>query len=240
MLETLVFIPARAGSKGIPGKNMIPFGDAPLISHTFAIAKQLEDLSVPFVSTDCPRVLSLAGEFGFDTEYVRPASLAEDDSPIIDAILHGLEWLESKGGSVPQSVLLLQPTSPLRSVNQVRQALEIFKESQMQSLVSVHEMREHPYECVFGDSLNWEFLRKPSKQASRRQDYDERFYYIDGSIYLASVDFIKENKSLVKPGETYLFQTENRFNIDIDEPEDLEVAQALLKFRNKKTKYGRK
>jgi CMP-N-acetylneuraminic acid synthetase len=101
-------------------------------------------------------------------------------------------------------------------------------------------MREHPYECVFGDSMKWEFLRKPSKQASRRQDYDERFYYIDGSIYLASVDFIKENKSLVKPGETYLFQTENRFNIDIDEPEDLEVAQSLMKFRNKTTKYGRK
>jgi len=233
MHSCLSFVPARAGSKGIAGKNMAQLDNSPLIEYTFRILKELGDLSLPFISTDCPDVLSLASKFGFDTEYVRPASLAEDDSPIIDAILHGLEWLESKGASVPQAVLLLQPTSPLRTVEQVRQALELFGESQLQSLASVHEMREHPYECAFGDSRNWEFLRKPAKQASRRQDYDERFYYIDGSIYLASVDFIKENKSLVQPGETYLFQTENRFNIDIDEPEDLVVAQALMKFRNK-------
>ncbi len=233
MHSCLSFVPARAGSKGIAGKNMAQLDNSPLIEYTFRILKELGDLSLPFISTDCPDVLSLASKFGFDTEYVRPASLAEDDSPIIDAILHGLEWLESKGDPVPQSVLLLQPTSPLRTIDQVSAALKIFNEKKLESLVSVHEMREHPYECSLGKDDNWTFVKEPSVKVVRRQDYDERFYYIDGSIYLASVDFIKENKSLVQPGETYLFQTENRFNIDIDEPEDLVVAQALMKFRNK-------
>jgi CMP-N,N'-diacetyllegionaminic acid synthase len=235
----LSFVPARSGSKGIVGKNLALLCNQPLIAYTYKLLQQLGDLTHPFISTDCPNVLSLASEFGFNTEYLRPKELAQDNSSIIDAIFHALEWLESQGSSLPQTVLLLQPTSPLRTIDQVRSALKIFEENDLDSLVSVHEMREHPYECVGGSASHWEFVKEPSSKVVRRQDYPEKFYYIDGSIYMASVDFLLQNKSFLKRGATYLFETESRFNIDIDEPEDLEVAQSLMKFRNKTTKYGK-
>ena len=230
--RNIIFIPARAGSKGIPGKNLAHLNNRPLIEYTFEIIKNLSGHGYPFVSTDCNEVLNLASRFGFDTEYKRPSSLAQDDSSIIDVVLHGIEWLKNSNKVTPANVILLQPTSPLRTVDQVSEALQIFDAQKLESLVSVHEMREHPYECSLGKDANWTFVKEPNGNVIRRQDYSEKFYYIDGSIYMASVDFLLKNKSFLKAGVTYLFETEGRFNIDIDEPEDLVVAEALMKFRN--------
>lgn len=238
--STIFFIPARAGSKGIPKKNLVHLNNRSLIEYTFEIIKKLSNHAYPFVSTDCTEVLSLASTFGFDTEYKRPSSLAQDDSYIIDVVLHGIEWLKNSNKAKPATVVLLQPTSPLRTVDQVSEALQIFDAKKLESLVSVHEMREHPYECSLGKDADWTFVKEPSVNVVRRQDYSEKFYYIDGSIYMASVDFLLKNKSFLKAGETYLFETESRFNIDIDEPEDLVVAEALMKFRNNnKRNYGK-
>ncbi len=230
--RNVIFIPARAGSKGIPGKNLVLLNNRPLIEYTFEIIKKLSENAYPFVSTDCSEVLSLASTFGFDTEYKRPSSLAQDDSSIMDVVLHGIDWLKNSYKLQPTNIVLLQPTSPLRTVDQVSAALEIFDDKKLESLVSVHEMREHPYECSLGKDDNWTFVKEPNVKVVRRQDYAEKFYYIDGSIYMASVDFLLKNKSFLKAGETYLFETESRFNIDIDEPEDLVVAEALMKYRN--------
>jgi CMP-N,N'-diacetyllegionaminic acid synthase len=238
--RNVIFIPARAGSKGIPGKNLVLLNNRPLIEYTFEIIKKLSENAYPFVSTDCSEVLSLASTFGFDTEYKRPSSLAQDDSSIMDVVLHGIDWLKNSYKLQPTNIVLLQPTSPLRTVDQVSAALEIFDDKKLESLVSVHEMREHPYECSLGKDDNWTFVKEPNVKVVRRQDYAEKFYYIDGSIYMASVDFLLKNKSFLKAGETYLFETESRFNIDIDEPEDLVVAEALMKFRNNNNRnYGK-
>ena len=211
---------------------MVLLNNRPLIEYTFEIIKKLSENAYPFVSTDCSEVLSLASTFGFDTEYKRPSSLAQDDSSIMDVVLHGIDWLKNSYKLQPTNIVLLQPTSPLRTVDQVSAALEIFDDKKLESLVSVHEMREHPYECSLGKDDNWTFVKEPNVKVVRRQDYAEKFYYIDGSIYMASVDFLLKNKSFLKAGETYLFETESRFNIDIDEPEDLVVAEALMKYRN--------
>jgi len=238
--RNVFFVPARAGSKGIPRKNVAHLNNRPLIEYTFEIIKNLSENGYPFVSTDCSEVLSLASRFGFDTEYKRPSVLAQDDSSIIDVVLHGIDWLKNSNKVEPTNIVLLQPTSPLRTVDQVSEALQIFDGKKLESLVSVHEMREHPYECSLGKDANWTFVKEPIVNVVRRQDYAEKFYYIDGSIYMASVDFLLMNKSFLKAGVTYLFETESRFNIDIDEPEDLVVAEALMKFRNNNNRnYGK-
>ena len=92
----------------------------------------------------------------------RPSSLAQDDSSIIDVVLHGIDWLKNSNKVTPDNVILLQPTSPLRTVDQVSEALQIFDAKKLDSLVSVHEMREHPYECSLGKDADWTFVKEPS------------------------------------------------------------------------------
>jgi len=230
--NVLAFVPARANSQGIPGKNLAEVGGKSLVAHTFELVQTLGDLVAPFVSTDSEVILHLAGEIGFPTDYLRPSELATDESLVIDAVLHALDYLADKDGKPPSNVLLLQPTCPLRSVEQVERALECFDEPDVQSLVSVCEMREHPYECVKGLGTRWSYLLTPVDHDERRQDFEEKFYYVDGSIYLATADFIRAEGSFLRHGKTILLETDVRYSVDIDEPEDLVVADALIRFRN--------
>jgi len=92
-------------------------------------------------------------------------------------------------------------------------------------------MKEHPYECVHRKSEGWEYLKAPEIETNRRQDYSEIFYFIDGSIYIASVEFIRKNNGFIKPSETHLFEVSSEFNVDIDDSTDLVVAGSLLRYR---------
>lgn len=99
----------------------------------------------------------------------------------------------------------------------------------LDSLVSVTVMREHPYECIKSQGESWKFLQKPDKSVTRRQDYKDKYYFLDGSFYLATVDFIKNHKSFVAEGKTFLFESSLRYSIDIDEWEDMYLAESLIK-----------
>jgi CMP-N-acetylneuraminic acid synthetase len=130
------------------------------------------------------------------------------------------------------SVILLQPTSPIRNPIEVSNALRYFYENNLESLVSVTEMREHPFECIKFNSKNWEFLEKPEGKVTRRQDYINKYFFIDGSFYLVKKDFLYRNNTFVKQGETYLYETNLRYSIDIDVLEDINIAEAILKKGN--------
>ena len=203
-----------------------------MVEHTFDLINSLDGLVLPFVSTDSPEILDLAAAKGFPFDYLRPDELATDEAPVIDAVFHALDWLEEKHGFLPSKVLMLQPTSPLRTKDQVVQALDSFSNLGCKSLVSVHAMREHPYECAQLSGGDWTFLKTPATIVTRRQDYQEKFFYIDGSIYLATTDFLWCRGGFVLQGETELYEVDSRYSVDIDEPEDLAVADALLRLRS--------
>jgi len=100
----------------------------------------------------------------------------------------------------------------------------------MRALASVCPVLQHPYECVEANTAGgWEYLREPGQKLTRRQDYEDSFYFIDGSIYIATVDFLREYETFTVPGRTELYITSQRNMPDIDEPEDLVIAEALLK-----------
>lgn len=232
MINYLAFIPARGGSKGIPRKNLAQLGGKPLIQHTLDVVSSLGERVYPLISTNDEEISNYCSDQGYDMSYRRPEALAQDETLVIDAIDHALDWVESAGMGCPSAVLMLQPTSPLRTIDHVERALDIFEEKSLDSLVSVCPMKEHPNECMEVDSEGWNFLRGPEEILTRRQEYNPNFFFVDGSIYIATLDFLLEHRWFVVAGQTELFSHTEGWMPDIDEPEDLAIAEALLRSRS--------
>ena len=228
-MRVMAFIPARGGSKGILRKNLVPLAGKPLIQYTVEAARTASAVTEIFLSSDDPEIIDFCRGLGLDVEYVRPKELASDTAPMVDAVLDGLRFVEERDGRRPDAVMLLQPTSPLRRAEDIDAAVELFADRGVKSVVSVHEVVEHPYECVRTDGKGWKFLARPERPAYRRQDYAERFYYINGAVYLVDSEHLRETRAFVHEDETALYFMDARHGIDIDEPFDLERAELYLR-----------
>ena len=222
-MKILGFIPARAGSKGIKNKNLVKFNGKPLIYSTINFCKKLKFIT-PFVSTNSSKILNYAKKNGIKFNYLRPNYLATDKSDIISSIFHALEWFE-KRNIYFDAVMLLQPTSPIRKKKEVKKIFEIFKRKKINSIISVTQMKEHPYECIKIKDDKWKFLQINKEKSISRQNYPKKYFIIDGSIYLAKVSFLKKNHSFVKENKTKLFKSSQYPFIDIDESIDLKIAK---------------
>lgn len=232
----LLYVPARAGSKGVKNKNMRLLNKKPLITYTLEIVdslvKEFGNKVFPFVSTDSEKIAHICKDSNFTTEYRRPKKLSDDYSSITSGINHAVNWLEKKNVLV-SSVLILQPTSPIRKPSDAIDLIDFFSKNNFESVFSVIPIKEHPNECLKIKDNSWEFIISPKKNQNRRQDYDDDFYFIDGSYYMASLDFIMNHDSLIIKKKSKPFILSNQFNIDIDNEEDLLLAEALLKTINK-------
>ena len=229
MCFTLAFIPARGGSKGILKKNLAILNNRPLISYTVELSKKINVDDI-FISSDDEEILEYCAINGFSSKYRRPSFLSEDDSSMVDTLIHGVQWYESAYNRKVENVILLQPTNPLRKKDDINTALKLFINKKLDSLVSVSKMIEHPFECIeIENDLNWKYLRNPDVNVSRRQDYSGNYGFIDGSFYISKWKFIEEYKKFIVPCKTYPFITSQKYSIDIDEPEDLKLVEALMK-----------
>lgn len=226
-MSVVAFIPARAGSKGIPHKNMRLVGGKPLVQYTLEAARDCPLVDSLFVSTDDVDVAGVARSLGIDVPYERPATVSGDTAAMFDTVRDGLEWLQGQGGELPDVVALLQPTSPLRTAHHLQEALTQFLDSPANTLVSVNCMNDHPFECVSGTSGDWRYLAQPDG-ASRRQDYPNDFYYINGAIYLVRTPWLLAESRFFEDGAALLYEMDRHAGIDIDEELDLLIAQALL------------
>lgn len=225
----LAIIPARGGSKGIPRKNLVELAGKPLIAYTIEAAQASNSIHSILVSTEDEEIASYCSSFGLDTEYKRPLNLAGDQTPMLDVIVDVLRWFASTRNRLPEELVLLQPTSPLRSSEDIDLAVALFRQSLSRSLVSVHTMNEHPYECIITHSRGWDYLVSPQDNASRRQDYATNFYYINGAIYMTkSIDILK-GEPLIRARSSAIYEMPPERGIDIDTFLDLAVAEALMK-----------
>jgi N-acylneuraminate cytidylyltransferase/CMP-N,N'-diacetyllegionaminic acid synthase len=228
-VKVLAIIPARGGSKGIPKKNIIPLMGKPLIQYTITAAQESTIIDKIFLSSDNTEIIDVAKQLNLDCNYVRPDHLADDQANTVDVVLDALTWLEETESYVPDTILLLQPTSPLRSSEDIDNAIKLFIKNGKDTLISVHEMAEHPYECVKDiDTDDWSYLSEQPTNATRRQDYKKKFYYINGAIYLTSVDFFKKEKKFIEKNCTSFYVMPYERGIDIDEYHHLDIANALL------------
>ncbi len=224
----LALVPARGGSKGIPRKNLALLAGRPLIEHTLAAVRASRRIDDTLLSTDDEEIAACAARCGFATTYRRPAALAADDTPMIEAVEHALGWYARERGQTPEAILLLQPTSPLRSAADIDGAIERFAASATDTLASVHAMGEHPCECVVAQGASWQYLVTPPPTGAGRQHYRGRYLFINGALYLARTAVLLAQRRFVVPGATLLYEMPRTRGIDVDSPLDLAYAAALL------------
>ncbi|MDA7829066.1 acylneuraminate cytidylyltransferase family protein [bacterium] len=232
-MKILAFVPARGGSVGIKNKNLTNLAGKPLIQYTLDILKKLGKSIYPFVSTNDPKIANYCRKKGFGTTYRRPLVLSKSNSNVIDALIHGVEWLKNYKGLTFDTILILQPTSPIRQVLEIKKALKIFEKTKTSSMTSVIPMREHPFECIEIKNKKWKFLRKPKIKVFRRQQFKKNFYFIDGSFYIIRTHFMQKHKKLIEENKTKFFILNRNWPVDIDNKEDLYVAKSLIRAKIK-------
>lgn len=227
-MRILAVIPARGGSKGVPGKNIKILGDKPLIAYSIESAKKSRLLSEIMVTTDDETIADVALQWGANIPFMRPKELAEDVTPTLAVIQHALEFYESRGDFF-DAVCLLQPTSPFREDGFIDAAITKFKESKADSLVSVlpvpHEYNPH-WTFETDESGFLKIATGDEKLISRRQDLPKA-YHRDGAVYIMKTDIVKQD-SLYGKQLTYIESNPENY-VNIDTLQDWEKASLLIK-----------
>ena len=223
----LALIPARGGSKGIPHKNIIPVAGKPLIRYTIDAALQSRYIDFVLVSTDDEEIARVAKACGAQVPFLRPAVLAADTSRTVDAVIHAAETLKQRGETF-DSLVLLQPTSPLRTAEDIDGAIEKFYAGGRQAVVSVSPVEDHPVLVrTIEQTPDGERLKPLLAGSStvRRQDMPA-FYRVNGCIYINAMEELNPETSFNDNPTPWVM--EKSHSVDIDEPADLALAEYLL------------
>lgn len=223
--KILGLIPARSGSKGIPGKNTKVLGDKPLIAHTIETALRASCLDRLVVSTDDAAIAEVAVRHGAQVPWLRPSELATDQASVIDVTLHALDRLASGDGYCPDAVMLLQPTSPFRSVATLRVGATLY-ESYAESVLSISQAQNHPYWCKRLDEDGCLQPWDPDVLVPVTRQELPPVYCLNGVLYLSSVKILRNRRSLYSD-RTRALVTPPEESLDIDTAWDWQLAECL-------------
>jgi CMP-N,N'-diacetyllegionaminic acid synthase len=224
MLKPLIVIPARGGSKGVPGKNIKLLNGKPLIHYTIEAAQDVFENQYIYVSTDSLEIKEIAEQSGLKIPSLRPKHLATDTANSRDVVLHALEQFKLSNGTDPDVIILLQPTSPFRNQKHIREALELYKDT-LDMVVSVKETDANPYYVLFEEDDN-KFLKKSKEsRTSRRQDAP-KVWELNGAIYIINPKSIKQ-KAIGDFKKVIKYQMDDVSSIDIDTSLDWEFAEFI-------------
>jgi CMP-N,N'-diacetyllegionaminic acid synthase len=220
-MRALGLIPARGGSKGIPRKNIRAIAGKPLIAWTIEAALDSRMLEAVVVSTDDAEIAEVARASGADVPFLRPAALSTDTASGIDPVIHAIDTLPGF-----DAVLLLQPTSPLRTTADIDGILTLATDSGAPAIVSICDAEEHPFWMyqIGADARLRPFIHHAA--IDRRQDLPDVFA-LNGALYFARCDWLREQGSFVGP-ETCGFVMATEHSIDIDTGLDWRIAEMLL------------
>jgi len=228
--KILAFIGARAGSKGLKNKNIIDFAGKPLIDWSIQASLQSQFIDRTIVSTDSQKIADIAIKSGADAPFQRPSVLAKDDSLIEDAIRHCIDWLQKEEHQQYDYLILLQPTSPLRTSQHIDEAIEYYFENRKTSedtLVSVTEVEKKYGWLMQKDESGYiQFSFDFKKDQYNRQKLTPLFMP-NGLIYIAPVEVYKDSHFYTE--NTLPFVMEKDISVDIDSQEDIEIALERFK-----------
>lgn len=219
--KILGLIPARGGSKGIPGKNIVYLGGKPLITWTVEAAKKSRYLDELVLSSDDEEIINIANQYGCNTPFQRPSELAKDDTTSIDVVLHAIEKIPGY-----DYVLLLQPTSPFRKVNHIDRAIRECIDAGVSSLVTVRKVRESPYWMYTKSKDNRLHPVLEQGLSAQRQNLPV-MWILNGAIYLTEINYLKQHRSL-KGEDVIGMEMSTNESVDIDSIEDLKYAEVLI------------
>lgn len=221
-MKSIAIIPARGSSKRLPGKNILPLGDIPLLAHSILEAQRHEFIDAVYVSTDDRQIKEVALRYGAQV-IDRPAAISGDTEPTVTALKHVVEILGFEG-----TVFLLQPTNPLRPANLLQEAFLIFQQTQSDSLMTVS--RNHH---KLGKIIDDNFVPFNYQIGQRSQDL-EPLYYENGLLYLMKSDLLLQEK--IMGNRAFPFIVDHPFaRVDIDTQSDFDLATCLYKITTQST-----
>lgn len=221
----LAIIPARGGSKGIPGKNIIEIQGKPLIQYTIEEAIDAKYLDRVIVSTDDEAIAKASIKAGAEVPFIRPSNLATDTAKTIDVLIHAVSELKKKGESY-DFIVLLQPTQPLRKSFHIDEAIEKMYEGNSNNIISVSQVREHPI-LMRNISNDGHLLNLLDINSTvRRQDFSD-VYKVNGAIYINRIDD-SFNESLSLNDNKFPYVMDRRYDLDIDSYRDLKIFDLIL------------
>jgi CMP-N-acetylneuraminic acid synthetase len=228
-MKILGIIPARGGSKGVPGKNIKLLNGKPLLQYTSEIALESPYLTEVILSSEDEAIITVAKSLGIKVPFIRPSLLAQDNTPTIDVIIHALQWFENQGVFF-DAVCLLQTTSPFRTIDFLNKAVEKFISSGCDSLITVQKV-PHEYNPHWTFEVNQEGNLKiatgEENIISRRQELPDA-YHRDGSIYITKTEVLLQQNSLYGKSTAFI-ESDPKFYVNIDTEEDWEKAEEMVK-----------
>lgn len=222
-MKILFLIPARGGSKGLPGKNIKELNKKALINHSVDFARNFSDDSNICVSSDSAEIIKCVENNNLKVHFKRPTQLASDTASTMDVINHAVNYYKSKG-KLYDVLILLQPTTPFRKIDDLTNMINLWN-NKLDLLVSVKESHDSPYFNLFEEnSKGYLYMSKESK-ITRRQD-SPKVYSMNGSIYIYNINSI-DLKS-IKKIKKYIMK-DSIYSIDIDNKFDWEIAKLFSK-----------
>ena len=228
-MNIIGLIPARGGSKGIPGKNIKDLAGKPLIAWTIEVALNSKVCSRLIVSTDSQEIKKIANEWGAEVPFIRPKPLASDTATSISVVNHAIGYLRNEGIKESDYILLLQPTSPLRNEEDIQNAITIGKSKHAEAIISVTEAHNHPYKThmITPKGVLQRFFKNNSDN-ERRQDLPPA-YAENGAVYLNKISSLLEKKTFIPENQTFPYIMPINRSLDIDNPWDLYLAELILR-----------
>jgi CMP-N-acetylneuraminic acid synthetase len=233
-MNILAIIPARGGSKGIPRKNLRKLVDKPLITYSITAAKNSKYVNKIIVSTDEKSVANIAKDNEIEAPFMRPKRLSRDNTPMIDVVKHTVDYLKNQS-YLAEIILILQPTSPLRTTSLIDESIRILTKSNATSVIGVSKITTHPYgSFLVKNDFLVPFTQRFEKY-SRRQDFPI-LYYPTGSIYVFWRETLEKYNSIYGPRIKPMI-VKKEYSMDIDDKFDFFVCEMTLRYWNKFKKH---
>ena len=226
-MTIVAFIFARGGSKGLPGKNIRPFAGKPLIAWAIEQAQAVSRISRVLVSTDAEEIAAVALDYGAEVPFLRPPELAQDDSPEWLAWRHGLQYLQETTGALPDAMVSVPTTAPLRLPLDIDNCLDEFAQGEADMVITVTEAHRNPYFNMVKPNPDGSvgLVIPPARGVARRQDAPP-VYDMATVAYVARPEFVMTQRSTFA-GRVRAVKVPVERAIDIDSPFDFQMAEFL-------------
>lgn len=233
-MKAIAFIFARGGSKGLPGKNIRPLGGKPLIAWSIEHALAVKRIKRVIVSTDSEEIAAVARGYGAEVPFIRPAELARDDSPEWLAWHHALNYLRETTGALPEVMVSVPTTAPLRLAIDIESCLDEYEKGDADMVITVTDAHRSPYFNMVKTNADGTvgLVNPPQSAIARRQDAPV-VYDMATVCYVANPAFVMTHNATFE-GRVKAVQVPTERAIDIDTLLDFQMAECLLNIREQK------
>jgi CMP-N,N'-diacetyllegionaminic acid synthase len=221
--KVLAVITARGGSKGLPGKNVKELAGKPLIAWTIEAANKSKYIDHLILSSEDSDIIDVSKEWGCNVPFVRPLKLAQDDNVSIEVLLHAIDQVDYY-----DYVVLLQPTSPLRTCDDIDGCIELCLKKKANVAVSVTEQEKSPYWMFNVDAKTSKMAPLMGREIVGRRQELPKVYSLNGAVYFVKCDWLKVNRTFFSP-ETIAYEMPKERSFDIDTELDFRICEYFLK-----------